>query len=1167
MQKHRPSQNPYDKRKRSVVHRTRASIIPEQSSSTAPLQPIRVKAREERLQQSRGAHYESSRITVPQNHWMPLDNTELGLDADSTSNDAALDTAGVWEDVNHGEEHTQKKKKGKTLKSKRPMVFWKEAYRDFYLDEMLRWEGRGDAWADGQSPCSDCCARSASEPAPGEYRCLDCFYPHMLCGRCCVRRHRMQPLHLIEKWTGSSFVKSSLKVLGLRVQLNHLSMSCSKPEPCHSSFVILHTNGLHEVAVDFCNCRPVSKFRQLLRRGLYPASQDNPRTCATFTLLRQMHMLGLTSKCSAYDFYRSLEKMTDNTGINVPTSRYRPLMRMALQWRHLKLLKRGGRGHDSTGAKGTKEGELALVCPSCPHPGINIPDDWSKASEEERFLYFVFLCIDANFRLKNQLVSNYSTDPGLGIGWAYMIAREPYEDYVKSRANDLDVRYGFRRWCLDLLTISVQDVDSKGCGLQAVDKAHTKFNKGLRYTGVSSVSCGRSEMLLPCSVGNLQKGERYSNMDFACGSAMRFVAILLIVLSYDIACHWFVNLFRRINTHWPSNLKPRQGTSLSPLIPKMHEPGHQQKKGHEQFSCNLFKGAGQTDCEVPERIWSGNNAVANSTKTMGPGSRHDVLDDHFGFWNYEKYVGMGVTLLRRFRKAVPERNRQTEAHRGFSASIELGQVAEWTQMCVEWEMAAYPKDKVDNPYHVEGSNLTQAQVQKELAEEEEHLISSGGSSLHEMSPSDFLIAALNLEESQRRLAVDAATKDHDGASLREQREALRKSIDKWKRIQPVYMPGLMQYLQSLERKQPGSTLESEKIESIKLWLPSDIAKGSRDWVCTPGLATSEEKLREAQCYDALDNIRNVLRLKTRMVQFKNKNIRGQRSGTRSRVLIDRVHRRARRLAAEYRTARAAKLALSGPGEWQKTLQELRDSDVRAYQDPDRVKERRQRKGTYEDHEHEEADAMAVDSNAGAIDLLPEDRTRRNGTGQSHKVLSWIWIVEKQGTSTLDMGDVLRSEWARSRARAARATEEVALLKEEMRRVLAYLDWKADWWKGRQSGRQVQDKALEEGLLAFCVDQESRQRALRASFQKLWTTPLSDPTPGSDGDGKGGSNGGGGGGGNNESGGGGNSRSAGIEGGDDYDSEDSDDESDEDDDDCEVNDSGQVGNDDENDMEV
>ena len=56
-----------------------------------------------------------------------------------------------------------------------------------------------------------------------------------------------------------------------------------------------------------------------------------------------------------------------------------------------------------------------------------------------RFLYRPIVCIDANFRLKNQLVSSYSMDPGLGIGLAYMVPRKGYEDYVLSKASDTDV--------------------------------------------------------------------------------------------------------------------------------------------------------------------------------------------------------------------------------------------------------------------------------------------------------------------------------------------------------------------------------------------------------------------------------------------------------------------------------------------------------------------------------------------------------------------------------------------------------------------------------------------------------------------------------------------------------------------------------------------------------
>ena len=51
----------------------------------------------------------------------------------------------------------------------------------------------------------------------------------------------------------------------------------------------------------------------------------------------------------------------------------------------------------------------------------------------------MFIAMDANFRLKNQLVSNYSQDPGLGIGWAYMLPREEYKSYVLLRVDDEDV--------------------------------------------------------------------------------------------------------------------------------------------------------------------------------------------------------------------------------------------------------------------------------------------------------------------------------------------------------------------------------------------------------------------------------------------------------------------------------------------------------------------------------------------------------------------------------------------------------------------------------------------------------------------------------------------------------------------------------------------------------
>ena len=183
--------------------------------------------------------------------------------------------------------------------------------------------------------------------------------------------------------------------MGLKVQLNHSGSFCENPVACHSSMAVLHTNGIHEVSFQYCGCTcAIPQHIQLLRRRFYPASQLVVRTCASFELLMLLHKFALTTKASTYHFYRALENLTRNDGVETPKSKYCSLFRMAIQWRHLRLLKWGGRAHDPAGVDATMPGQLAICCPSCPYPGINLPDGWEEASEGERcvavFVYFLY---------------------------------------------------------------------------------------------------------------------------------------------------------------------------------------------------------------------------------------------------------------------------------------------------------------------------------------------------------------------------------------------------------------------------------------------------------------------------------------------------------------------------------------------------------------------------------------------------------------------------------------------------------------------------------------------------------------------------------------------------------------------------------------------------------
>ena len=161
--------------------------------------------------------------------------------------------------------------------------------------------------------------------------------------------------------------------MGLKVQLNHSSFYCKNPIPCHSAMLMIHVNKIHNITIQYCGCsKAIPQHLQLLHWGLYPASQLLVKTCAFFQVLDLLNKLALTMKSSTYDFNPMLKKLTNNTGIDIPKLWYWALFRMSIQWWHLKLLKWSGWGHNPSDVDSTKHRELAVVCPSCPHPGINL---------------------------------------------------------------------------------------------------------------------------------------------------------------------------------------------------------------------------------------------------------------------------------------------------------------------------------------------------------------------------------------------------------------------------------------------------------------------------------------------------------------------------------------------------------------------------------------------------------------------------------------------------------------------------------------------------------------------------------------------------------------------------------------------------------------------------
>ncbi|EAU92252.2 hypothetical protein CC1G_10138 [Coprinopsis cinerea okayama7 len=153
----------------------------------------------------------------------------------------------------------------------------------------------------------------------------------------------------------------------------------------------------------------------------------------------QLPMLSFTSKASAYEFMRALERRTDNSGTEPVPNRYPSFLRMVHIWRHIRMMKRAGRGHSLSGVHGTSPGECALLCPACPYPDINLPSGWNSVADYKWFVYRLFLAIDANFRLRRKDVSSDARDPGLNRGYAYMVDDKDFRRHLAEfDADDLE---------------------------------------------------------------------------------------------------------------------------------------------------------------------------------------------------------------------------------------------------------------------------------------------------------------------------------------------------------------------------------------------------------------------------------------------------------------------------------------------------------------------------------------------------------------------------------------------------------------------------------------------------------------------------------------------------------------------------------------------------------
>ncbi|KAF9549677.1 hypothetical protein CPC08DRAFT_769036 [Agrocybe pediades] len=450
-------------------------------------------------------------------------------------------------------------------------------------------------------------------------------------------------------------------------------------------------------------------------------------------------------------------------------------------------------------------------------------------------------------------------------------------------------------------------------------------------------------------------------------------------------------------------------------------------------------------------------------------------------------VNLVNLMLRRFELAVPTAFEQSLLHEDFTngiGSVEL--IAEWSEKLAAWEN----DHSKENPFERKYKGITLDSVQLSLAEQERKVGMKEGLVLHESTSASQLISmGMELEIQQRKIAIDLknlSKTDHAKAQWTLRSNTLRRKINNWIEIQHLYIPGLVIHRQKLAVAARENGIDIPSYD-INLFLPSEIPPSV---ACDGRLADIEFQLRYAQCTEALDDLRNALCLRAYVILDKARFQvqRGRRAVTRSQGVIDRVQAKVDDASETYRRGREALVNLAkglGRFGWERDLQELKPEDVRPLSDDEAAREKQRRK-----EKRQPQSVVAEEFGYDVTGLISE----------GHRTVSWIW---RQMGGQIDMNtgerlhESMRIEWCKSKARLDRWVEEVALLKEEKRRILAFFEYRAKQWDAlasdTTSGDPVPwmlpgvryDPVAISGRHAYAREQADQFRRMHGHFLTVW----------------------------------------------------------------------------------
>ncbi|KAL1712183.1 hypothetical protein EV715DRAFT_214149 [Schizophyllum commune] len=767
-------------------------------------------------------------------------------------------------------------------------------YRSTVLDGILRAESHPNV----NTPCP--CKRPN---ARRRFHCHDCHSYPMSCADCFLTHHEYNPFHWALEWCDDGFfVKSDLTTIRRSTTHRNYIVTFGHQEggECPSasyekpiSFTVVDVTGIHTMLAVFCCCATGGSRRleHLLASQIFPATFKQPTTGFTFNVLRDFHQHTLSSKKNVYDYVDALKRKTNSIFPHKVPDIYRQFLRAQRYWRATSTLIRSGQCHNIDAKFPYRpKGNIIPPCFACPEPGFNIAyEEWEDVDPDMDHVQLLCLMLDGHFGLQRLAKVDDPDDRSL----LTMLGADglfPNDDHYNNYLRDAGAVSVEKSTCANFSAVAMQN--------------KYKFANCV-ITGVVGAECARHCCFL--SMVDLQAGEKYANTDYALTRALKRIVgansldrakyFHRIVVTYDVACQYSVNLGERLQNGFPdiSDVIDR----IKMYVPKFHLAGH---KDDCKFlhALEWLARAGRLHGEGIEQTWSEAKQAGSYTRQMNHGHRHDTLTDLFLYYNECKIGDQPESLSKSLKIARAKRAEFVDDFLGMSVTYGRAKVEAWQKEDIQ---PHFKDGEWTSVFRVSTRKLpTQESIYNDLVKAETAVTQSGNKVQRTDERVTFILTGIKL---QHRLYLNRATlSSFDDESRVKELASLRAALGRWRKQQARLMP----LLDSVVASALG---EDHGLEEEQLYLPSDLASHEHPRYGLTELAEIEAELRRGEANDAITLICQGIKHKMVLIKDKLKQANSVKLNTRSVNWIKETSKKIDGWAADYRAAdyRRARRAL------------------------------------------------------------------------------------------------------------------------------------------------------------------------------------------------------------------------------------------------------------------